>query len=49
LAPDVSRNKAGVSRALELLFGYDLIEYRKEDSREIPELKLNTMIVEPIV
>ena len=49
LASDISRDKAAVSRDLELLFRYDLIEYREEGSRKIPELKHDTVIVEPIV
>lgn len=49
LASDIGRDKAAVSRDLELLFRYDLIEYRKEGSRKIPELKHDTVIIEPIV
>jgi len=49
LAKEVNRDKAAVSRDLETLFTYDLIEYREDGSRKIPELKHETVIVEPVV
>ncbi len=36
VASDIGRDKAAVSRDLELLFRYDLIEYREEESRKNP-------------
>jgi predicted transcriptional regulator len=49
LATAVDRDKAAVSRDLKTLFTYDLIDYREEGSRKVPELKHETVIVEPIV
>jgi predicted transcriptional regulator len=49
VASDIGRDKAAVSRDLELLFRYDLIEYREEGSRKIPQPKHDTVIFEPIV
>ncbi|GAA0296937.1 SWIM zinc finger family protein [Halarchaeum salinum] len=48
LAKEVDRDKAVVSRDLESLFTHDLIEYREAGSQKIPELKHETVIVEPV-
>lgn len=49
LAADLDRDKAAVSRDLDTLFEYDLIEYEREGARKIPETKHETVLVKPIL
>lgn len=49
LAIDVGRDKAVVSRDLQLLFEYDLIDFEREGRRKVPMMKHETVLVEPIL
>lgn len=49
LAIDIDRDKAAVSRDLQLLFEYDLIDYEREGRRKVPVMKHETVLVEPIL
>lgn len=49
LADGLGRDKAAVSRDLDLLFEQDLIVYEREGSRKIPKLKHETVVVEPLL
>lgn len=49
LADELGRDKAAVSRDLNVLFEYDLVEYETSDQRKVPVLKHETVVVEPIV
>lgn len=49
LADELGRDKAAVSRDLDLLFEHDLIEYEREGSRKIPNPKHETVLVKPIL
>lgn len=49
LANTLGRDKAAVSRDLDLLRLNDMIEFRREGSRKIPLLKHETVIVEPLL
>lgn len=49
LADDLGRDKAAVSRDLDLLFEYDLLDYEEINQRKVPTLKHDTVIVEPII
>ncbi|WP_049969414.1 HVO_A0114 family putative DNA-binding protein [Haladaptatus cibarius] len=48
LATQVGRDKAAVSRDLNVLFQYDIIEYERDGNRKIPVPKHETVLVEPI-
>lgn len=49
LADDLDRDKAAVSRDLDTLFEYGLIEYDHEEGRKIPKTKHETVFVKPIL
>ena len=49
LAADSGRDKAAVSRDLQLLFEYDLIDYETDGRRKVPVAKHETVLVEPIL
>jgi predicted transcriptional regulator len=49
LAETLGRDKAAVSRDLDLLFEQDMIVYEREGSRKIPKLKHETVVVEPLL
>lgn len=49
LAETVERDKAAVSRDLDILFEHDLITYEQDGSRKIPVLKHESVLVEPIL
>lgn len=49
LADDLDRDKGAVSRDLDRLFEYDLIEYEQDGTRKIPTVKHDTVVVEPIL
>ena len=49
LADDLDRDKASVSRDLDTLFEYGLVEYDYEDGRKIPKPKHETVFVKPIL
>ena len=49
LAADLDRDKAAVSRDLDKLFEYDLIEYERDGARKIPKTKHETVLVKPIL
>ena len=49
LANDLGRDKAAVSRDLDTLFEYDLVEYEREGARKIPRTKHETVLVKPIL
>lgn len=49
LAETLGRDKAAVSRDLDLLFERDLIQYEQAGSRKIPVLKHESVIAEPIL
>ena len=49
LATDLDRDKASVSRDLDLLFEHDIIEYEREGARKIPVPKHKTVLVRPIL
>lgn len=49
LAIDVDRDKAAVSRDLQLLFEHDLIDYEREGRRKVPVIKHETVLVEPVL
>lgn len=49
LATDLGRDKASVSRDLDLLFEHDIIEYERDGPRKIPESKHETVLVKPIL
>lgn len=49
LAETLGRDKAAVSRDLDLLFEQDMIVYEREGSRKIPQLKHETVVVEPLL
>lgn len=49
LADDLDRDKAAVSRDLDTLFEYGLVEYDHEDGRKIPKPKHETVFVKPIL
>lgn len=48
LAERLGRDKAAVSRDLDLLFEQDMIVYERDGSRKIPRLKHETVVVEPL-
>lgn len=48
LANDLGRDVAGVSRDLDRLFEADIIEFETDGQRKIPQLKHDTVVVEPI-
>jgi len=49
LAETLGRDKAAVSRDLDLLFEQDMIVYERDGSRKIPQLKHETVVVEPLL
>ncbi len=49
LAKQVGRDKGAVSRDLDVLFEYDIIEYERDGNRKIPIPKHETVLVEPIL
>ena len=49
LAETLARDKAAVSRDLDLLFEQDMIVYERDGSRKIPKLKHEMVIVEPLL
>lgn len=49
LAERLGRDKAAVSRDLDLLCQNQLIEYEREGSRKIPRLMHETVVVEPLL
>lgn len=49
LAETLGRDKAAVSRDLDLLCQQDMIEYERDGSRKIPKLKHETVVVEPLL
>lgn len=49
LADDLDRDKASVSRDLDTLFEYGLVEYDYENGRKIPKAKHDTVFVKPIL
>lgn len=49
LARELGRDKGAVSRDLDVLAEHDLVEYRTDGSRKIPDVKHETVIVEPVV
>ena len=49
LAERLGRDKAAVSRDLDLLCRQDMIVYEREGSRKIPKLKHETVVVEPLL
>lgn len=49
LAADLDRDKAAISRDLDTLFEYDLIEYERDGARKIPKTKHETVLVKPIL
>ncbi|WP_435155568.1 transcriptional regulator [Haladaptatus sp. DFWS20] len=48
LSKQVGRDKAAVSRDLDVLFQYDIIKYERDGNRKIPIPKHETVLVEPI-
>lgn len=48
-ANDLGRDKASVSRDLDLLFEHDIVEYERAGARKIPEPKHETVLVKPIL
>lgn len=49
LARELDRDKGSVSRDLAVLASHDLVAFRENDTRKIPVLKHETVIVEPVV
>jgi len=49
IADDLDRDKAAVSRDLDLLFEHDLIEYEQDGPRKVPMAKHETVLVKPIL
>ena len=49
LAADLDRDKAAVSRDLDKLFEYDLVEYERDGARKIPHPKHETVLVRPVI
>lgn len=49
LADDLDRDKAAVSRDLDTLFEYGLVEYDRNGARKIPKTKHETVLVKPIL
>ena len=49
LAESLDRDKAAVSRDLDLLFEQDMIIYERDGSRKIPKLKHEAVVVEPLL
>lgn len=49
LADDLDRDKASVSRDLDTLFEYELVEYERDGARKIPKTKHETVLVKPIL
>lgn len=49
LARELDRDKASVSRDLQVLAEYDVVEYDGEGVGKSPRLKHETVVVEPIV
>lgn len=49
LANDLGRDKGAVSRDLDLLFEYDLVEYERDGNRKKPKPKHDTVLVEPVL
>ena len=49
LAEQLGRDKAAVSRDLDLLCQQDMIVYERDGSRKIPKLKHETVVVEPLL
>ena len=47
LARILERDVSAVSRDLEILWENDIIEYREEQNRKIPELTTDKIVVEP--
>ncbi|MDY6774183.1 MAG: transcriptional regulator [Candidatus Nanohaloarchaea archaeon] len=48
LARELERDIKSVSRDLDVLWEHDIIEYRREGGRKIPELEHDRIIVEPL-
>lgn len=48
LARQLDRDVKSVSRDLEALWKNDIIEYREEENRKIPELTTEKIIVQPL-
>jgi predicted transcriptional regulator len=49
LARALDRDKAAVSRDLDLLFQEDLVEYGADGNKKVPRLKYETILAEPLV
>lgn len=49
LAADLDRDKAAVSRDLDVLFEYDIVAYERDGARKIPVPKHETVLVKPIL
>lgn len=49
LAVELDRDKGAVSRDLDLLYRYDLVEYDRVDNRKMPKPKHETVVVEPLL
>lgn len=49
LSDDLDRDKASVSRDLDLLFEYEIIEYERDGPRKIPKGKHETVLVRPLL
>lgn len=49
LAAELGRDKAAVSRDLDLLFEHDLIEYERDGPRKVPTAKHETVLVKPLL
>lgn len=49
LAEQLGRDKAAVSRDLDVLCQNDMIVYERDGSRKIPRLKHETVVVKPLL
>lgn len=49
LALELGRDKAAVSRDLDLLFEHDLVRYEADGSRKRPVLNHESVVIEPIL
>lgn len=49
LADELGRDKAAVSRDLDLLARHDVVEFTHDGSRKVPHIKHQTVVVEPVI
>lgn len=49
LADHLGREQPAVSRDLDVLFRYDVVDYRRDGRRKLPVLAHDTVLAEPLV